>query len=175
MKGLKGIVSVLLIGAMALSLCACGVKEVAPKEFKSIVKEALDCDKEDLYESEGYYDYIETRISYSGEDYDKYTVILTEYEDEDAAKYAFDVETNSMNFKKSHDQIDGKCKIAKNYITIDAEVTYGYDGNDEDVYGGVYMAGNYIIEVYTYTGKDKDKDVIDEVIDALGYPKPSRA
>lgn len=175
MKGLKGIVSVLLIGTMALSLCACGSKEIAPKDFKSIIKDALDCEKSEISESDGYADYMETYIRYTGEDSEKYSISYIEYEDEVAAKYFFDSELNNIEFKKSHDQINGKVKTSKTSITIDAEVTQGYDGDDEDYYGGTYLAGPYIVSVHTYTGKDKDKDVIDEVIKALGYSKPSRA
>lgn len=178
MKGLKGIVSVLLVGAMAFSLCACSsVKEVAPKEFKSIVKDVMDCDKEDLreYDKDWLLDYEESEIYYVGDDADKYYIDITEYEDEDAAKYVFERDVNNMEFYKKHDNIDGKIKIAKNYYVIDAEVSYGYDADSVDVYGGSYLAGNYIITVSSSTGKDKDKDVIDELIDALGYPKPSRA
>ena len=74
MKGLKGIVSVMLIGAMALSLCACGSKEIAPKDFKSIIKDALDCEKDEISESDGYADYMETYIRYVGEDSEKYSI-----------------------------------------------------------------------------------------------------
>lgn len=176
MKGLKGIVSVLLIATMALAFSACGsVKAVAPKEFKSAVKDVMDCDKDDLYEGDGYVDYVDSYIEYDGEDWDKYTIEITEYEDEDAAKYVFESRVNSFNFYKSHDGIDGKIKITKNYIVVDAEVVTSYDGDGIDMYGGYYLAENYIIQVTTNTGKDKDRDVVDEMIEALGYPKPSRA
>lgn len=177
MKGLKGLVSVLLIGAMAFSICACGsVKEIAGKDFKSIIKDTMDCDKSDLYEYEdSYYDYIESEIYYGGEDSNKYDISYTEYEDEEAAKYAFERMVMNYEFYKKHDNIDGKIKIASNYIVIDAEVEYGYDADKTDIYGGMYLAGNCIIDVTTNTGKDKDKDVIDDVIKELGFPKPSRA
>lgn len=175
MKKIKGTVAALLIASMALSIAACGsVKEVAPKDFKSIVKEVLDCDKDDIDESDGY-DYIESRLRYKGEDSDKYDITLTEYEDEEAAQYMFDSRVTSMQFLKDHNGIDGKSKIAKNYITYDAEITYSYDGDSTDAYGGCYLANNYIIEIEATTGKDKDKDVIDDLLKELGYPRPSRA
>lgn len=175
MKKIKGTVATLLIASMALSIAACGsVKEVAPKDFKTAVKEILDCDKDDIAESDGY-DYIESIIKYKGEDYDKYDIELTEYDDEEAAQYIFDSRVMTMNFLKDHNGIEGKSKIAKNYITFDAEITPYYDGDSEDAYGGVYLAKNYIIEISTSTGKDKDKDVIDDLLKEIGYPRPSRA
>lgn len=174
MKILKGAVAAILLVSVAMGVAACGVKEIAPKEFKSIIKDVMDCDNDDIREDDGY-DYIESTVEYRGEDRDKYDIELTEYEDEEAAQYYFDSYVNSYNFIKDHDGIEGKCKIAKNYFTMDAEVTYSYDGDSSDFYGGVYLAKNYIIEVSTRTGKDKDKDVIDDVLKELGYPKPSRA
>ena len=89
MKKIKGTVAALLIASMALSIAACGsVKEVAPKDFKTAVKEILDCDKDDIAESDGY-DYIESIISYRGEDSDKYYIRMTEYEDEEASETTF--------------------------------------------------------------------------------------
>lgn len=175
MKKFKGIVSLLLVVAMAFTLMGCGVKEISPKEFKTLIKDTLDCDKEDLDERDGYVDYEDTFIRYIGEDSSKYDIEYTEYEDEEAAKYQFDSIVNSLEFMKKHDGVDGKIKIASNYVTVDAEMTYGYDADSVDFYGGYYLAKNIIIEVSTGTGKDKDKDVIDDVIKALGYPKPGRA
>lgn len=177
MKNLKGIISAVLVAVMALSLCACaGVKEISVKDFKSTIKDVMDCDKEDIYETDSaYYDYIDSYAYYSGEDSDKYEIRITEYEDEEAAQYNFDEIINQMDFIKKHDGIEGKYKTAKNYYVIDAEVEYDYDADTVKLYGGVYIAKNYIISVSTSTGKDKDKDVIDEFLSAIGYPKPSRA
>ncbi len=180
MKKFKVIAAVVMIACMGMSVAACsGVKEIEDKEFKDAVKEVLDCDKEDLdiYEGkdETYVDYIETEIFYSGDDADKYDVSYTEYEDEEAARYAFDSYVTSVKFYKDHDGIDGKVKIAKNYVTYDAEITPSYDGKGVDAYGGRYVAGPYIIDVECTTGKDKDKDVIDDLLKELGLPRPSRA
>ena len=173
MKKIKGVVAVLLLTAMVVSFAGCGsVKEIAAKDFKSTVKDVLDCDKEDIYENESK-DY--TSIDYEGEDYDKYRVSFTEYDDEEEAKYSFEYSLMRYNVLKSHDGIEGKIKTSKNYVVMDAEVTSSYDGDSNDRYGGVYFTGTTIITIYTDTGKDKDKDVIDELLDELGLPKPSRA
>ena len=173
MKKIKGVVAVLLLTAMVVSFAGCGsVKEIAAKDFKSTVKDVLDCDKEDLYENESK-DY--TRISYSGDDYDKYYVSFMEYDDEDEAKYSFDSVVMKYKFLKDHDGVEGKIKSNKSYIVMDAEVTPYYDADSDDMYGGIYFTGTTIITIYTDTGKDKDKDVIDDLLKELGLPKPSRA
>ncbi len=173
MKKIKGVVAVLLLTAMVVSFAGCGsVKEIAAKDFKSAVKDVLDCDKEDIYENESK-DY--TTIDYDGEDYDKYHVTFTEYDDEEEAQYSFDSRVMNYKFIKDHDGIEGKLKSTKSYIVMDAEVTSSYDGDSNDRYGGIYFTGTTIITIYTSTGKDKDKDVIDELLEELGLPKPSRA
>ena len=178
MKKIKVLAAVLMIACMGMSIAACGVKEIEAKEFKDAVKDILDCDKEDLNEYEGketYVDYIETEIYYSGDESDKYDVSYTEYEDEEAARYAFDSSVTSMKFFKEHEGVDGKMKITKNYVTYDAEITASYDGKGIDAYGGMYVAGPYVINIECKTGKDKDKDVIDDLLKELGLPRPSRA
>ena len=173
MKKMQGVVASLLLAAMVFSFVGCGsVKEIASKDFKSVVKDVLDCDKEDLYENESK-DY--NSIYYSGDDSDKYYVSFTEYDDEEEAKYVFERTQMRLQFYKSHDGIEGKFKSAKNYVVMDAEVTSSYDGDSDDRYGGTYFTGTTIITIYTYTGKDKDKDVIDDLLKELGLPKPSRA
>ncbi len=173
MKKIKGVVAVLLLTAMVVSFAGCGsVKEIAAKDFKSTVKDVLDCDKDDLYENEAK-DY--TAIYYEGEDEDKYYVAFTEYDDEEEAQYSFEYTLMRYNFLKSHDGIEGKIKSAKSYVVMDAEITSSYDGDSKDRYGGVYFTGTTIITIYTDTGKDKDRDVIDELLEELGLPKPSRA
>lgn len=173
MKKIKGVVAVLLLTAMVVSFAGCGsVKEIASKDFKSAVKDVLDCDKEDLYESESKDLNV---IDYDGEDSDKYHVTFSEYDDDEAAQYSFDYTVMRYNFLKSHDGIEGKIKSAKNYVVMDAEITSSYDGDSNDRYGGVYFTGTTVITIYTNTGKDKDKDVIDELLEELGLPKPSRA
>lgn len=176
MKKFKGIVAVLLVATMVFGMTACGgVKEMSAKDFKATIKDVLDCDKDEIDESEDSYDdSVESIISYEGEDYDKYTVSCTEYEDEEAAKYNFDYYAARYGFYKSHDGIEGKVKITKSYITIDAELTSSYDGDSVDRYGGIYLAGTTVITVFAKTGKDKDKDVIDDLLKELGCPKPSR-
>ena len=176
MKKFKGIVAVLLVAIMLFSMAGCGkINEMSAKDFKAAIKDVLDCDKEDIDESEDSYDdSVETVITYEGEDYERYSVSCTEYEDEEAAKYNFDYAAARYGFYKSHGGIDGKIKITNNYITMDAEIVTSYDGDSVDRYGGIYLAGNTVIYVYAKTGKDKDKDVIDDLLKELGCPKPSR-
>lgn len=178
MKNFKRLAAVALVAVMAMGIAGCGVKKIEEKDFKDIVKDVMDCSKDDFREYEGKetgVDYIETELYYRGDDADKFTIDFTEYEDEEAAKYAFDQMYAEMNFIKKHDGIDGKCKISKKYITIDAEVEYYYDEDSIDVYGGYYLSGVYIYNIECNSGKDKDKDVVDDLLKELGLPRPSRA
>ncbi len=178
MKNFKRVAAALLISAMVLGFAGCGVKEVEAKDFRDVVKDVLDCDKEDLDSADGKdldIDYIEERIRYRGEDSDKYTVVYYEYEDEEAAKYFFDQEITTYKFYKSHDGIEGKIKFSSKYMTVDASYEPYYDAKSEDIYGGIYLAGPYVIKVYCYSGKDKNKDTVDELLKELGLPRPSRA
>lgn len=178
MKHIKGVLATGLAVATLFTMTSCGVKEIPEKDFKSAVKDVMDCDSDDLRSYEGKEtgtDYTESYVYYDGEDDDDYNISFYEYEDEEAAKYFFDSRALRYNHYKTHDGVDGKIKIASNYITVDAEVTYYYDEDGSDVYGGIYQAGPYIITVTTNTGKDRDRDVVDDLLDELGLPKPSRA
>jgi len=176
MKKIKLVATLLLIASVAMGVCACGVKEVDEKDFRDVVKDVLDCDKEDLYKSEGketYADYIETYISYVGEDSDKFTVTYYEYEDEEAAKYMFDMDVAMAKFLKSHDCVtEGKVKTSGSYITYDGKIISSYDEKAEYEYGGIYMAGPYIITVETNSSKDKDIQKVDDILKELGLPRP---
>ncbi len=178
MKNFKRFVAVALVAVMAMGFAGCGVKKIEEKDFKDVVKDIMDADKEDFSEYEGKetgVDYIETELYYRGEDSDKFTIRFEEYEDEEAAQYAFDETYYSIKFIKEHDGIDGKVKISKKYITFDAEIEPYYDADSQDTYGGIYISGPYIYTIECSTGKDKDKDVVDDLLKELGLPRPSRA
>ena len=178
MKNFKRFVAVALVAVMAMGFAGCGVKEIEQKDFKDVVQDIMDADKEDLREYEGKetgVDYIETEMYYRGEDSDKFDIQFVEYEDEEAAKYAFDEDYAQIKFIKDHDGVDGKIKISKKYITFDAEVEPYYDADTQDIYGGIYLAGPYIYTIQCSSGKDKDKDVVDDLLKELGLPRPSRA
>lgn len=178
MKKIKSVISAAIIGSMLFAFTGCGkIGEIDKKEFKKTVKDVLDCDNDEYaeYDKDDLAKYEDYRARYRGEDSDKYSVSITVYDDEEAAQYFFDSYVNDIEFSDDHGLIDGKVKKTGSYVTVDAEITSGYDGDDYDYYGGVYLAGTTIVRISTTTGKDKHKDTVDELLDALDLPTPARA
>ncbi|MBO7564575.1 MAG: hypothetical protein J6T40_07000 [Clostridiales bacterium] len=121
MKTVKKLVSVVLIGAMALSMAACGgkgAKKVAPADFKSkleaegyTVVEATDENRE-----EG----VKTQFSAIGT---SVMISYSEYENKDDAKEFFDMTKDSAKKAKDDGEID-KLSTSSSRICATSEDSY---------------------------------------------------
>jgi hypothetical protein len=175
----KVIGSVLLIGSMALSVAGCaGFNAITAKEYKSAIKAATDLKSSDIRIEEdtrvGKADVNTTLRASEGKCY--YGFI--EFEDaEDAADYFEDEVYDGFLDMIEDKDFDGNYRetysksAATGYILVDGEGESDNDFNG-DVYGGVFLKDNTIVIAMATSGKNKDKDKIDAVLDQISYPKP---
>ena len=164
MKTMKKVFAVVLVGAMGLSLAACGgkkAKQITAKEFKKTMK------AEDYTVSDGHDD-----------DYEEYLIAVDEdqeiqvnyylFEDADDAKDYFDEGVDTMKEWKDEDDLDGSVKKSGNKFVADLS---GEDDDGDE--GGIYLvcvrSGEMVITATTYETDSKTKKKVDAIIDKLCY------
>lgn len=174
MKKVKSFISVVLIGSMLFALAGCAkVKAYDKKEFKNILKDELGIKKDDIREYE--YDDEEYLSAENG----KAFISVTFYEDADDAAEAFEDIYDDFSDDFDDGLFDGSHKMKSSdtngYIIFDGT------GNDDDAerfsedeyaYGGIFFADNMVVIVGTDKDKDSAREDVDEVLSALGFPKP---
>lgn len=177
MKMMKKAVSIVLLGAMALSMAGCAkkIETVKKKDFKNAIEEVIDED-----------DYVEndSNVYYYGENF---FIDFYEFSDEDDAADAWEDILDSYNDMVDDKKFDGSRRL----VNTD---TYGYillngDCDDKDFltnisnvyflqegrsfyYGGIFFVEDEIIVVMTTKDKDSNMEDIRTILNALGYPKP---
>ena len=121
MKTVKKLVSVVLIGAMALSMAACGskgAKKVSPADFKSKLEAesytVIEADEENREEG------AKTQYSAIGS---SVMMSYAEYESKDAAKKIFDTAKDSAKAAKDAGEID-KLSTSSSRICATSEDSY---------------------------------------------------
>lgn len=164
MKSMKKVLAVVLIGAMGLSLAACGgkkAKKLTAKEFKKAMK------AEDYSVEEG-----------DDDDYEEYLIAVDEdkeiqvnyylFEDSDAAKDYFDEGIEAMEDWQDEDDLDGSVKKSGSKFVADLS---GEDDDGDE--GGIYLvcvrSGEMVITATTYETDSKTKKKVDSIIDTLCY------
>ena len=174
----KKVISVALLGAMALSVAGCAKKidPVKKKDFKTAIETVID--EDDYYETDN------NNIYYYG---DNFFIEFYQFDDADNALDTWEDILDSFESMKDHNDFDGR----SSFVTTDE---YGYirlNGECEDddfltdlsgvvflqsgesyYYGGIYYVDDEIIVVMTTKDKDGNREDIDTIISALGYPKP---
>lgn len=173
MKTMKKVVSVILLGAMALSMAGCSkkIQTVDKKDFKDAVKEALDADKSDIRDWDNSDN--ENLWYYEG----KFYVDMYIYDDEDDAADRFEDLYDDYQDMIKDKEFDGKSKAVMGktygYILLNGEVTdddYGFA--ETDVYGGYFWVEDQFFIIICRSTKDKNTQQIDALLDALGFPQP---
>ena len=162
MKNLKKLVALVLVGAMSLSLVACGEKKISAKEFKkALEKEDYEIDE---MEDDDYEDY------YWAYDEDREVIaIYVTYEDKDDAKDDFDDLYEDVKDAKDDDEFEGTLKKTSNRITIKGEFDDNKKYGDSEMYMVVIRVDEMIITVMTDDTDKKAVKKVDEAIKALGY------
>ncbi|MBP5417965.1 MAG: hypothetical protein J6Y58_10650 [Clostridiales bacterium] len=170
MKILKRLTAVILVGAMALSLTACGSgkKKVAPKEFKKIMKaadydveEGEDEDADECWEA-----------YYTDEDNNGVDIVYYLFESKGDAKACFNKSYDDLKEEYDDELFDGDIEKKSWYFTADGE----FD-QDSEIIGG-NMAGKWYITcivaeetlLVCYSTPDKaSKKNLKNVLADLGY------
>lgn len=119
MKTVKKLASVVLVGAMALSIAACGsksVKKISAEDFKS----KLEAESYTVVASEEPEEGMKTQISAIGENV---VISYAEYESKDDAKKAFDEFKESAKAAKDAGEIE-KLSTSSSRITATQEGAY---------------------------------------------------
>ena len=164
MKTMKKVFAVVLVGAMALSLCACGgkkAKQLTAKEFKKTMK------AEDYTVTNG-----------DDDDFEEYLVAVDEdgeiqvnyylFEDSDDAKDFFDEGVDSMKELKDEEDLDGSVKKSGTKFVADLS---GEDDEGEEY--GMYLvcvrSGEMVITATTNETDSKTKKKVDAIVDTLCY------
>ena len=174
---MKKIISVALLGAMTLSVAGCALKieTVKKGDFKDAIEEVID---------EGDYAETSNNIYYYG---DNFFIDYYELDDEDDAADAWEDIYDVYEDMIDHSDFEGKRKTVSTssygYILLDGEcddddflrdvsgvqfLAYG----ENYYYGGIFYCEDQIIIVMTLKDKDGNREDIDTILDALGYPKP---
>jgi len=170
-KTVKKIMSVILATSVVLPLAACGkkIEPVKAKDFKKALEESLDIDDDEYYDWD---DEDDENIWYS----DSNIVIdFYIYEDEDDAYDLFEDLYDEYQDMMDDKDFSGKSKAVftdtYGYITLNGEADTKH-WLDDDIYGGIYYAGDMVAYIYTTSTKDAKKETIDDLLGELGFPKP---
>lgn len=169
MKTIKKLTAMLLVGAMALSLAACGgssKKAVTSKEFKKALEKAdftvqksKDKDADECYEA-----------FYMDEDGESYAYITYyKFESKSLAKECFSDSYDELKELEDDELFDGE--ITKNSWKFTAEGEFDEDSgiaNGEEAYAVGVLAGDTVLICFSSADK-AGKKVLNKALDSLGY------
>ena len=166
MKTLKRLTALALVGAMALSLAACGSskKKVTVKEFKKIlgkadfeVEESEDEDAEECWDAK----YVE--------DDSGVEIVYYLFESKGNAKACFNTSYDDLNEELDEDLFDGEVEKKSWYFTADGE----FDKDSEILPGDERYIVCVVAEetlLVCYATPDKSaKKVLKNALSDLGY------
>ncbi|MBQ5968291.1 MAG: hypothetical protein IJL60_11025 [Clostridiales bacterium] len=168
MKTIKKLTAMLLVGAMALSLAACGgssKKAVTSKEFKKTLEKAdftvekgKDKDAEECYEA-----------SYVDEDGESYAYITYyKFESKKIAKECFSDSYDELKEEEDEELFDGD--ITKNSWKFTADGDFDEDSSiiEGEAYVVGVLAGDTVLICFSSADK-AGKKVLNKALDSLGY------
>ena len=168
MKTIKKLTAMLLVGAMALSLAACGgssKKAVTSKEFKKTLEKAdfsveksKDKDAEECYEA--YY------VDEDGETYAYITYY--KFESKKMAKECFSDSYDELKEEEDEELFDGD--ITKNSWKFTADGDFDEDSSiiEGEAYVVGVLAGDTVLICFSSADK-AGKKVLNKALDSLGY------
>lgn len=144
---------------------------ISTSDFTGTVKEIMGCNSDDIYEGEGYQDYIEQEILYRGEKSDTINIVMHTYDSEEGAQYELDMAAARLKFSSMNDaDSDVIYSLSDNCITYNGTFRADSDSDLEYVYGGQYVFDKNMIIISTTS--EEDTETVDKLIEALGFPKP---
>ena len=168
MKTIKRMTALLLVGAMALSLAACGSskKAVTSKEFKKTLEKAdftvqksKDKDADECYEA-----------FYTDDDGESYAYITYyKFESKSMAKDCFSDSYDELKDLEEDELFDGE--ITKNSWKFTAEGEFDEDSgiaNGEEAYAVGVLAEDTVLICFSSADK-AGKKVLNKALDSLGY------
>lgn len=168
MKTIKKLTALLLVGAMALSLAACGSskKAVTSKEFKKTlektdftVQKSKDKDADECYEA-----------FYTDDDGESYAYITYyKFESKSMAKDCFSDSYDELKELEEDELFDGE--ITKNSWKFTAEGEFDEDSgiaNGEEAYAVGVLAEDTVLICFSSADK-AGKKVLNKALDSLGY------
>lgn len=168
MKNMKKVIAAALAGIMLMPLAGCAgrkIEAVSARDFKRAVEEVFD---EDDYGSFGGSIYVID---------DHYAVNFTEFDDDDDARDTWEEALDNFDDMMDDNDFDGRT------VRVDRD-TYGYilfNGECDDpnfmgdrsyIYGGIFYVDDEYIAVVTDKDKDANRDNVDTILNALGFPHP---
>lgn len=173
----KKVISVALVGAMALSIAGCAkkIETVKAGDFRDALEEVMDDDD--------YTDANDNIYCYG----DNFFIEFYEFGDEDDAADAWDDIYDTYEDMTDGGDFSGKRKTVTTgsfgYILLDGECededfltgvsgVQFLNGGENYYYGGIFYVEDQIIIVMTTKDKDGNREDIDTILNALGYPKP---
>lgn len=168
MKNIKKIISVTLAGVMLMPLAGCArrkIEAVSKKDFKNAVEEVFDDD-----------DYGTIGDSVFVID-DHYAVNFTQFDDEDDARDTWEEALDNFDDMMDDNDFDGRTvrvdRDEYGYILFDGECDdSSFMGNRSYLYGGIFYVEDEYIAVVTDKDKDANRDNVDTILSALGFPHP---
>ncbi|MBR5975922.1 MAG: hypothetical protein IK020_12150 [Clostridiales bacterium] len=167
-KTVEKLAALVMVGAMALSLAACGAskKQVEPKDFEKTLEKAGFIVEEDEDE-----DAEECRVAYySDEDNEEGWVILTYYlfKSSSDARSCFNASYDDLKEEKDKGKMDGT--TSKNSWKFTGEGEFNSKSAlGEGEYYVVGVVGQKMVIIGYATGDKASKKVLDKALSDLGY------
>ena len=167
MKTMKKLTALLLVGAMALSLAACGSskKAVTAKEFKKTLEKA-DFSVEKSKDKDADECYVAMYADYDSDTYAYITYY--KFESKSMAKDCFNDSYDELKELEEDELFDGE--ISKNSWKFTAEGEFDEDSGIEleEAYAVGVLAEDTVL--ICFSGSDKaSKKVLNKALDSLGY------
>ena len=175
MKMMKKVISVVLLGAMTLSIAGCGknYQVVSKKDFTNALEDVCDLDEDDWYDYTTYYSHSEHDIDcYDGDfhfewiQFDRNKHAMDFFEDR-----FYDSYQDMMDDKDFDGRTPSRLTDDQGYILLNGE-SHSDDFFDDDVYGGIFCKEDVVVIVLVRSDRDRDIDTINEFLRAIGYPHP---
>jgi len=175
MKMMKKVVSVALVGAMMMSVAACGKNYtvVSKKDFTNALEDVADLDEDDWYDYEDYYSHSKHDIDcYDGDFHYEWI----EFDNEDHAMdffedYYYDDFEDMIDDKDFDGKYSTKITDTEGYIILNGE-SNSSDFFDDELYGGIFCKDGVVVIVLCRSTRDRDTSRVDEFLRAIGYPTP---
>lgn len=177
-KTFKTVLSVILLGAMILSIASCFDLPITADGFESVLRRAdIGADDSNIHryaEPNGNYEIVNYQVDLKID----YYISCFVYKDDSSAEKDFQREYERYRKIIEADALDGVSKEDVNgsfkYFTMDGTTTKkelkttvgGYK------YGGWYCTKHAYLHVYAVIDDDEHREKIDKILKQLNYPTP---
>lgn len=165
MKSVKSVIAAVLVGSMVLPLAGCArkIERIRARDFESAIEEVFD---DDEYGSNGGSVYVLS---------DHYAVNFTAFNDDDDARDTWEEALDDFDDMMDDADFDGRTRRVDRdtygYILFDGECDDpSFMGNRDYIYGGIFYVEDEYIAVVTDKDKDSNRENVDTILEALGFP-----